>query len=394
MLLLIAAAGLLGAACSSLRETETVQAELAPQPAVDLSGFQRATGPIPLSFPADHGPHLGYQTEWWYFTGNLETAGGRRFGYQLTFFRRALSAGQTRRESAWASEQVYMAHFALSDIGGKQFTAQERLSRGAAGLAGAQAEPFTVWLEDWRVEKTAGLPDTAFDTYTLHAALPLDDGPGAVLSVELSLQDLKGPILQGDQGYSRKGSDPGQASYYYSFTRLQSQGTIKIGEQIYPVSGFSWMDHEFSTSALSAGQTGWDWFALQLDDGSELMVFQIRRQDGVGQDGGIDPYSSGAWIAPDGTILRLEKDDFSIAALDAWKSPHSGAEYPSGWRVSVPDAGLELEIRPYQKDQELNLSYSYWEGAVQVSGIRSSQPVGGSGYVELTGYSGSMGGEF
>jgi len=344
----------------------------------EASGFRRADGPKPLSFPADHGAHLDYQTEWWYYTGNLESADGRHFGYQLTFFRRALlpSGQRQTRASNWAAEQVYLTHFALTDVSGGRHTAFERFSRGAAGLAGAEAAPYQVWLEDWQVTETEP------GVYRLHASQEQ-------ISLDLQLTDEKGPVLQGDQGYSQKGPDPGNASYYYSLTRLASTGTLRVGESAFQVAGLSWMDHEFSTSALGPDQVGWDWFALQLDDGGELMVFQLRRTDGS-----IDSFSSGAFIAADGATTRLAREDFVVRVEDTWRSPHSGATYPARWTVSVPRLDLTLDITPHLADQELNVSYTYWEGAVRVGGERAGQAIAGNGYVELTGYAGSMQNQF
>jgi predicted secreted hydrolase len=331
-----------------------------------------------LSFPEDHGSHPDYQTEWWYYTGNLETTTGRHFGYQLTFFRRALlpAAERTSRESAWATDQVYMGHFALTDVDGREFMAFERFARRAAGLAGVETAPFAVWLEDWQVAETEP------GVYTLVAS---QDG----LGLEITLTDAKGPILQGDQGYSQKGPEPGNASYYYSLTRLKSSGMVQLKGESFQVSGESWMDHEYSTSALSQGQIGWDWFSIQLDDGSELMVYQIRREDG-----GIDAFSSGSWIAANGTVTRLGQEDFRIEVHDMWVSPRSGATYPSRWTISVPQLELRLSLEPLLPDQELSVSYAYWEGAVQVEGSRAGQQVAGHGYVEMTGYAGSMQGQF
>lgn len=356
---------------------------------VDTSGFARADGPARISFPADHGPHPEYQTEWWYYTGNLQTEDGRRFGFQLTFFRRALQppSQAAERDSGWAATQLYMAHFALSDIQEGRFQAFERLSRRAAGLAGAQAEPFRVWLEDWQVEQLSPT-DACPNGLTQPCAYRLFAGQQGV-SLDLELVDTKGPALQGEAGYSQKGAEPGQASYYYSLTRMQATGRVTIGGETFDVSGLSWMDHEWSTSALSIEQVGWDWFSLQLEDGSELMLFQIRRADGT-----VDPFSSGALIAGDGSTTRLKRDDFIIQITDTWTSPHSGAIYPAGWTVRIPGLDLELQLRPYMKDQELNVSYAYWEGAVQATGSRADIPIAGNGYVELTGYSSSMGGEF
>lgn len=351
-------------------------------------GFARATGPRELTFPADHGPHPDYQTEWWYYTGNLLTPDGRHFGYQLTFFRRALlpETFAPQRESGWATAQAYMAHFALSDTASQTQHAFERLGRGAAGLAGAQAAPYHVWLEDWEVIETGPA------SYRLRAQA--ESETGQPIAIDLELNDVRGPVLQGDQGYSQKGADPGQASYYYSLTRLESNGTVQVGEQSYPVSGLSWMDHEFSTSVLSAEQVGWDWFSLQVEIGeekqpAELMLFQIRQADGS-----IDPFSSGTLVYPDGSTRALKRDDFTITVTGTWTSPNTGAEYPAGWQLTAPEIGLELRLTPAFADQELNLSYAYWEGAVQVQGMLLGEAASGRGYVELTGYSGSMGGEF
>jgi predicted secreted hydrolase len=233
-----------------------------------------------------------------------------------------------------------------------------------------------VWLEDWSAEEVEP------NVVRLRAA---QDS----LAIDLLLTDRKGPVLQGDNGYSQKGPEPGNASYYYSQTRLASSGAVQVGDALYQVDGLSWMDHEFSTSALAPDQVGWDWFALQLDDGSELTVFQIRKADGS-----VDPFSSGTLVAPDGSARHLGRDDFEIRVGATWRSPRSGATYPARWTVTVPTADLSLEIEPYLVDQELNVSYVYWEGAVRISDERAGLAVRGSGYVELTGYVGSMQGQF
>jgi predicted secreted hydrolase/threonine/homoserine/homoserine lactone efflux protein len=355
-------------------------------------GFERADGSYRLAFPQDFGAHPDYQTEWWYYTGNLQDSQGKRYGYQLTFFRRALASPQewVKRDSLWGTDQAYLAHFAITDAQAEEHLAFERLSRGAVGLAGAESEPFHVWLDDWGIWYVSQKASPA--TFRLHASAM----PGQEVSQEnqkivldLTLNDLKGPILQDEQGYSQKGPEAGNASYYFSQTRLATQGTLQMGEQSFQVQGTSWMDHEFSTSALSDGQVGWDWFSIQLKDGNELMVFQIRREDGS-----IDLFSSGTWIAADGSTVHLEKSDYEIAAQDTWKSPASGVVYPSRWRLRVPELDLELDIRPLIPNQELNLAYQYWEGAVDISGRRGGEPVKGVGYVELTGYGRPIAGEF
>jgi predicted secreted hydrolase len=357
----------------------TLQSQVLAAPAGEaVKGFAIADGSRQLHFPQDQGPHPDFQTEWWYYTGNLDTQDGHHFGYQLTFFRRALLPPQlvVQRPSNWATNQVYMAHFALTDVASNSYHAFEQISRGAMGLAGAQSDPFGVWLDDWQASQVTT------NTYQLQAK---QDG----LAIQLRLQNLKGFILQGDRGYSRKGPAPGQASYYYSQTRLQTQGTITSDSRQYTVSGLSWMDHEFSTSALDKNQAGWDWFALQLSDQSELMVYQLRRTDGS-----IDPYSSGSYIAPDGSVQSLSLPDFHIQVVGYWTSPQTKAKYPARWTVRVPGEDLILNIEPYIPDQELHVSFTYWEGAVKFNGTSHGKPVSGSGYVELTGYTTSLGGQF
>ena len=375
ILVIVAAAAF---AALQRREPEVQASVLAGAQVEDTSGFARATGPQPLTFPADYGPHPDYQTEWWYYTGNLDDADGHHFGYQFTIFRRAALPPDQRadRASDWTADQIYMGHFALTDVAGQNYQAFEHLARGGAGLAGAQAEPYKVWLEDWQVEEISP------------GVTRLQAAAGDV-AIDLTLTDLKGPVLHGDHGYSQKGPDPGNASYYYSLTRLASEGTVTVGDRAVPVQGLSWQDHEFSTSALAADQVGWDWFALQLDDDSELKVFHIRKDDGS-----VDPFSAGSFIAPDGTLTPLSHDDFTITVNDTWRSPRTGAEYPASWTVTVPSQGIRLDIEPYLADQELNVSYSYWEGAVRFSGEHNGVPVTGDGYVELTGYAGSMQGQF
>jgi predicted secreted hydrolase len=357
---------------------DSAQSQVAGMP-ISSEGFKRAKPGRAFSFPLDHGPHAEYQTEWWYYTGNLTANGGERFGYQLTFFRRAMMPFEQRqeRQSSWASDQVYLAHFTLTDIDGRKFQAFEKLGRGAAGIAGAQGEPlYQVWIENWSVEQ--------IDSERYHMRASAGDA-----ALDLLLVDRKGPALQGENGYSQKGPEPGNASYYYSLSRLHSTGQISINQNTYDVEGYSWMDHEFSTSALSEGQVGWDWFALQLDDESELMVYTIRREDGS-----IDPYSRGTLILSNGELRHFNQYDFSITVTDTWRSPHSSALYPAGWVIEVPSADIRLEVRPLLNDQELNLSFVYWEGAVEISGEYAGQKVTGRGYVELTGYAQSMQGQF
>jgi predicted secreted hydrolase len=326
-------------------------------------GYAKALKPREFRFPQDHGPHPDFRTEWWYYTGNLSTREGRRFGFQLTFFRSALAPSMPERASAWATRQAYLAHFTVSDIEGGRFHSFERWSRGALGLAGSQSEPFRAWVEDWSAD---GIP------FRLHAE---EDG----IAIDLELQLGKPPVLQGERGLSRKSDEPGNASYYYSLTRMPASGTIGIGGERLAVSGLAWMDREWSTSSLGKDQMGWDWFALQLEDGRDLMLYQLRHRDGS-----ADPTSNGTLVDSEGRTLPLKREDFELEVLKRWQSPRSGAAYPAAWRLRIPSAALDLRIEPLLPDQELDVSFRYWEGAVRIDGTSK-----GRGYVELTGYTDS-----
>ncbi len=344
---------------------------------VDTSGFARAITPFDWQFPRDFGPHNNFQTEWWYYTGNLAGADGRRFGYQFTIFRRAITPDETDTASEWRTNQLYLAHFTVTDVAANQFYHDEIFSRGGAGLAGSTADPrYRVWLQGWGVEAQ----DEAAKTVTLRAA-------SDQVAVDFTLDQVKPPVLEGDNGLSAKSPEAGNASYYYSLPLLQTGGTITVGGQPYQVQGTTWMDHEFSTSALDASAIGWDWFGLQLDDQRELMLGYIRLKDG-----GRRSYGA-SLIQPDGSKQELTMDQFSIESTGTWKSPHTGATYPSGWTMRIdPGDGksFTITLTPLVKDQELPASItSYWEGAVRIGG-----DVTGYGYAELTGYVQPMGERF
>ena len=336
----------------------------------DDKGFARALKPREFTFPSDHGPHNPYRSEWWYFTGNLKDPHGRQFGYELTFFRFALKANMTESKSAWRTNQLYMAHLALTDVEKGQFYTDERVSRAGNDLAGASNTKYHVWLYDWSA-KTEGEVD-----FPLRLKAKTDD-----FAIDLLLTSQKNYVLQGDQGLSQKSPEPGNASYYYSYPRLATEGAVSVAGNKFSVIGASWMDREWSTSALSDEQSGWDWFALQLSDNSELMFYQLRRKDGQ-----PDSNSSGTFVLADNSKISLKQHDVTIKSLDSWKSPHSKITYPSRWHVAVPVQNLELEVVPLINDQELNVSYRYWEGAVSVKGTKNGKPISGQGYVELAGY--------
>jgi predicted secreted hydrolase len=349
-------------------------------PPAASSGFRQALAPQPWQFPRDFGPHEDYQTEWWYYTGNLETEAGRSFGFQLTFFRQALATSestvaqrseqsQPTARSAWRGNQIYSAHFTLSDIAEQRFYPFERFSRGRVGLAGAAADPYHVWLEDWSATETAP------------GQVRLQATNGAV-GVDLTVSQSLPPILQGDRGWSVKGPEPGNASYYYSLVQQPTRGTVTLQGKSYSVTGLTWKDHEYSTSALSPGTVGWDWFSIQLQDGAALMLYALRHEDGS-----LEAASAGTYIAADGTTQPLSTADWQMKVLKTWKSPASGAVYPAQWSIALPKLDLTLQAQPLMPNQELNTTTAtYWEGAVQFTGTQSNRPIAGQGYVELTGY--------
>jgi predicted secreted hydrolase len=336
----------------------------------DDAGFEKAIDPREFVFPGDHGPHPGFRNEWWYVTGNLDGDGGERFGFELTIFRFALTPERPAAESSWRSNQVYIAHFAVTDAGRERFYAAERYSRGALGLAGASADPFRVWIDDWEIAaEERGQPER----WRLRASDP-------EFALDIALTAAKPPVLNGVDGLSQKSAEPGNASYYYSITRWLTDGTLRLGGDEFRVSGLSWLDREWSSSALAADQLGWDWFALQLSDGSELMFYNLRKLDGS-----QDEHSAGTWIEADGTSRHIDREEIDIVVTDTWDSPEGG-RYPSAWTLRFPEQGLSLDIRPVMADQELFTTVRYWEGAVDVQGERQGSPIDGRGYVELTGY--------
>jgi predicted secreted hydrolase len=347
-----------------------------------IAGFTRATAPIAFSWPRDHGPHDDFLLEWWYYTGNVQDASGRPFGYQLTIFRRALTAPSTITrtvDSAFAFDQIYSAHFAISDIQAQKHHAFERLSRSAAGLSGGAAEPFNIWIDNWSMTQQALAGQSATD-----AAL---QSPGNVrlvaregaFAIDLQLRAEKAPVLQGDRGYSPKGKNPGNASYYYSFTRLATSGTLTVDARDYQVSGSSWMDHEWSTSFLDENAIGWEWLALQLNDGSELVVFQINNKDGAAA---ATTYA--AFVAPDGSVTPVPRDALTFTPTRTWRSPNSNKDYRNAWRIDIPSQQLTLDVSARFDAQEAQLSTVYYEGAVGGSGTRLGKPVEVVGYLEIT----------
>lgn len=331
-----------------------------------------------LVFPRDHGAHPDTKTEWWYLTGNVEDEDGNAFGVQFTIFRSALAASGSIDESApLRTRQVWAGHLALADVAADRVRFAERLRRGGTALAVASEHDMDLALDDWSLRRDAD------DVLTVVAG-----DVGADFAVTLSLRPEKPLVLHGDGGVSSKGPEPGNASAYSSWTRLAAEGDLVIDGATRRVSGSFWYDHEFGSSVLGDGVTGWDWFGLQLDDGRELMLFHLRREDGPPM-----PASSGTLVQRDGTAVHLALDDFQLDATATWRSPRTDAAYPSAWTLRVPEHDIDVRITPRVADCELDTSHGtgvvYWEGPVQVSGSHA-----GRGYGELTGYAGSMGGRF
>jgi predicted secreted hydrolase len=332
-----------------------------------------------LRLPADHASHPEYRIEWWYYTGNLTTTDGRRFGYQLTFFRIGVDPSPAN-PSRWAVRDLFMGHLAVTDVGRGRHRAVERLSRPGVGWAGARADGYRVWIDDWHVELQNG-------RHRLTAA-----SASPAFAIDLSLGEGRPPVFHGNRGFSQKGSEPGNASHYYSLTRMPTSGTIRLVHERVAVAGASWMDHEFGSSFLEKTQGGWDWFSIQLDDGEDLMLYRLR-----GGDGSTDPRSSGTAVARNGFTTSLTAGAFTVTPGRRWASPTSGANYPVEWRIDVPGQQLALSLKPALDEQEMHAGLqsgiAYWEGAVDVAGTRNGRPVTGRGYLEMSGYSGRPLGE-
>ena len=339
------------------------------------SSWREAAPGYRFEFPRDHASHPEFKLEWWYYTGNVQTTSGRRFGYQVTFFRVGIDAAPAN-PSRWAVRDLFMTHLAVSDPAGHRYRFMERLSRSGPGLAGAATDRYRAWNEDW----SASLDDAG-----RHVIRAVERGTG----VELVLDEGKPPAINGLNGISQKGAQAGNASHYYSLTRMPTRGTIVVDGERFEVTGDSWMDHEFGTSFLEKEQQGWDWLAIQLADGRELMLYQLRRADGS-----RDPRSSGTLVDRQGRATHLASQNFTLTPSGATFRAPSGAVYPIGWAIQVPDAQLTLDVTTPLADQELSTQgagVSYWEGLIDVKGTSGANAISGRGYLEMTGYRGSLG---
>ena len=373
------------------------------------AGFTFVTEPRPFEFPRDHGPHPEFRHEWWYVTGHLDADTGQHFGFELTFFRFALmpprapaasaaaptsgsiaptespsqqaslaqpspSALAEPFSSAWRTRQIYMAHFAITDLDRRHFQSSEKYARDALGMSGAQAEPFKVWLDDWSL----GTPPT--ETGSAGSSYWRLRANDKTYSFDLQLRAVTPPVLNGESGLSQKSSEPGAASYYYSVPRMAATGRVTRDGKPLTVQGLAWLDREWGSGALGGNQQGWDWFALQFDDGATLMFYALRTKEGQ-----RDPHSAGTWFAPDGTTHPLANDDVQIEVKEYWNSPRGG-RYPARWQLRVPSLQLDIDVQPRLADQELTTSTRYWEGAATITGKRAGTDANGRAYVELVGY--------
>jgi predicted secreted hydrolase len=381
----------------ALTGIDTLQAD-------STGGFARAFRSRAFQFPEDHLAHPDFKHEWWYFTGNLSTATGDRIGYQLTLFRIGLKPDEkiiktldyvsgapeqnAEHESNWRTNHIYMGHLTLTDITNQRFYHYEKFSRSVMGLSGSEliktgikqqqngeeASAIRIWLEDWQI--------ISHGESTFPLSVKAQKGE---VAVELTLDPTKPVVYHGFDGLSQKGRKQGNASYYYSMTRLDTKGKISIKDQTFNVTGTSWFDREWSTSTLEKQQVGWDWFALQLEDGRDIMFYKMRRDDNS-----MDRYSNGTIVYKNGETKSLNFQEVDLDETEYWQSPHSGVKYPSAWKIRIPKENLELTVEPFMADQENNLTVRYWEGAVKVQGIQHNdhdkEQVSGYGYVELAGY--------
>jgi predicted secreted hydrolase len=341
------------------------------------SEWKQAVGPWQWSFPRDYGAHPAFRTEWWYFTGNLRDAEGKRFGYQLTFFRQGIVPEAKNPSNPWAIRDLYLAHFTLTDVSAGQFWCAEQVSRKGPGLAGASEKEMDVRLLNWTAKMEG-------DRIRISAR-------DSQMELSLELSPRKPLVLHGLNGLSRKGPRDGQASYYSSFTDLSTHGSIRtpLSPSYIDVQGTSWFDHEFGSNQLASNQVGWDWFSLHLSDGQDLMIYFLRRTDGT-----VEPTSSGTLVDAAGQLTHLRLPDIRVEVLDHWKSPKSGGMYPSHWRIRIPGSGINLLVHPLVAAQELITEGStgviYWEGAVAGQGESSGKDVNCEGYIEMTGYAGTL----
>jgi len=336
--------------------------------------YEAALPGYTFSFPNDHASHPTYKTEWWYYTGHLETEQHQKLGYELTFFRIGVPLRNPPLRTAWSLQNLYAAHFAISDEQHKQFEVAEKLNRRHVGAAGAADNRYWVFNEDWFVVQ----PDPTQGKFHLQA-------DNEKYKIDLWLAAQKPVVIHGMDGVSQKADCKGCASHYYSYTRLATSGKLWQNGKPTKVTGLSWMDHEFGSNQLTEKQTGWDWFSIQLDNNTELMLYVLRNQDKT-----LDPNSSGTLIDADGKSKHIKASDFKITSSKTWKSNKTQGVYPMNWEIDIPTEKLHLKLTPTFEAQELvtnrSTQVAYWEGSTQVEGTLDTQPIKGQAYVEMTGY--------
>ena len=334
--------------------------------------YKQALPGYHYEFPRDHFNHPDYRTEWWYYTGNLKSADGRRFGFELTFFRQAVA--REANDSPWHIQDLYLAHLALSDLTGHRYYHDERINRAGPGIAGIDGQTGVIWNGNWQVQLTAA-------HQTLRAL-------NETFDLQLDLTPAKPPVIQGRDGISRKAAGAGHASHYVSFTRLLASGNVEMDGNTLNVEGSAWMDHEFFSDSMDPTEIGWDWVSLQLDDRTEVMLYRLRHRDGS-----VDPFSSGSYIDAQGNCTFLSLTDFTMTpAGETWTSGQTKGVYPLRWHVAIPRLAVDADIATPLPNQEIpsSLGPSYWEGAIDVNGTRSGARVHGVGYLEMTGYAAAM----
>ncbi len=342
-----------------------------------FADWKRALPGWTYEFPRDHYAHPDFKTEWWYFTGHLRAKDGREFGYQITFFRHGTipPGGAEGTTSRFLKRAFHFGHFAVSDISKERFHFDQKIVRGAFGEGGDQTDPdktTIAWLDDWKLERSG-------NQFAFAASL---DG----VSLNLKLTPSKPITVNGSDGVSQKSPGAGNATHYYSITRLASSGTLKLGTESLDVAGESWFDREWGTNQLAADQVGWDWFSIQFEDNTELMIYRLRTADG-----GTHGSSGGTFVDGQGASRPLKSEDFRLVPGKTWKSDDSGGRYPVEWTISVPSLDLELEVGAAFKSQELALPLiTYWEGAIEAGGKKNGKAIQGRGYLEMTGYAGAL----
>ncbi len=331
--------------------------------------WNHITPPVDFSFPRDHGAHYDTKVEWWYFTGNLESSSGRQFGIQVTFFRHGLEPENNKpNEAQLKAKQLIIGHLAIADIQNKKFHFTQRMRRAGAGFANAATDEMHVWLGDWELQQNEN---------TLHFQ---GSAPNLDATLSIKWKPLKPLAKHGKNGYSQKGDDPGNASAYISYTRLETHADLQWKGKTYTLQGLSWFDHEWGTSQLGEDVVGWDWWGLHLDDGRDLMIYQLRKNDGT-----PIPQSSGTLVNADGTTEHISVKEFTLTPLEYWESPNTDARYPIRWEIEIPKKKLQFQITPKLHSSEMGTDETsgiiYWEGPVECNGSAT-----GSGYMELTGY--------